>query len=139
VCVFSVASVPCRDAPCSALFPYTTLFRSPDLLPEDLRFLGPEKIGDVPLFLQILTAEVGVEILRMASIHTPSPLATALGLIAAVLLGEMAVKVGLLNAEVMLYGALASMVTAATLSYELGLANKAFRTSFLARVRLGEP
>ncbi|GAA5344973.1 spore germination protein [Planifilum fimeticola] len=121
------------------LIPLWYLFvLEPELLPADLRFLGPEKIGDVPLFLQILTAELGVEILRMASIHTPSPLATALGLIAAVLLGEMAVKVGLFNVEVILYVALASIGTFATPSYELGLANKISRLVFLVGVALGK-
>lgn len=121
------------------LVPLWYLFAlEPELLPADLRFLGPEDVRDVPLLLQLLTAEAGVEVLRMASIHTPSPLATALGLIAAVLLGEMAVKVGLFNEEVILYVALASIGTFATPSYEMGLANKISRLFFLAGVALGK-
>lgn len=50
------------------LVPLWYLFAlEPELLPADLRFLGPEDVRDVPLLLQLLTAEAGVEMLRMAS------------------------------------------------------------------------
>ncbi|MBA4494594.1 spore germination protein [Paenactinomyces guangxiensis] len=103
----------------------------PQLLPKSLQFFGPETKAHLPLFLQILIAEIGVEILRMASIHTPSPLATAMGLIAAILLGETAVKVGLFTSEIILYVAIAVIGTFATPSYEMGLANKIVRLILL--------
>src|SRR5699024_2826714 len=65
-----------------------------ELLPPALDFIGPKEIGNVPLILQIIIADIGVEFMRMAAVHTPTPLATALGLIAAVLIGEIAVDVG---------------------------------------------
>lgn len=68
----------------------------------------------------------------MASIHTPSPLATAMGLIAAILLGETAVEVGLFTSEVILYVAIAVIGTFATPSYEMGLANKIMRLILLS-------
>lgn len=108
----------------------------PELLPKTLDFIGPKKPGHIPIFLQVIIAELGVEILRMASIHTPAPLATALGLIAAILLGEIAVNVGLFNAEVILYLAAAVVGTYATPSYELGLANRIFRIIFLTLTAL---
>ena len=43
---------------------------------------------------QFLIAEIGVDMLRMAAIHTPTPLATAMSLIAAILIGDIAVKTG---------------------------------------------
>ncbi|SMO35724.1 spore germination protein [Melghirimyces algeriensis] len=103
----------------------------PEIFPKALEFIGPDKPGEIPLFLQLIFAEIGVETLRMASIHTPSPLATAMGLIAAILLGETAVNVGLFSAEVILYLAAAVIGTFATPSYELGLANRIFRVIFL--------
>src|SRR5690625_527787 len=60
----------------------------------------------------------------MAAIHTPTPLATALGLIAAVLIGEIAIDVGLLSSEVILYVAVSTIGTYVTPSYELSVANK---------------
>ncbi|WP_440895778.1 spore germination protein [Amphibacillus sp. Q70] len=100
----------------------------PDLLPEALSFIGPnEGIGNVPLFLQILLADMGVELLRMAAIHTPTPLSTAMGLIAAILIGEIAIEAGLFTEEVILYVSFAAIGSYATPSYELSVANKLVR------------
>src|SRR5699024_710332 len=72
----------------------------------------------------IVIADLGVEFMRMAAVHTPTPLATALGLIAAVLIGEIAVDVGLFVPEVILYVAISAIGTYVTPSYELSVANK---------------
>ena len=99
----------------------------PNLLPNYLRFIGPEKIGKVPLLIQFILAEIGVDLIRMAAIHTPSPLATAMGLVAAVLIGEIAINIGLFVPEVILYAALAAIGTFSTPSYEVSLANRFVR------------
>ncbi|QVK21840.1 spore germination protein [Mycoplasmatota bacterium] len=96
----------------------------PELLPEALSFIGPEKNGNVPVVLQILIAELGIEFLRMAAIHTPTPLSTAMGLIAGVLVGQIAIDVGLFTPEVVLYVAVSAIGNYLTPSYELSLANK---------------
>src|SRR5699024_12810683 len=49
-----------------------------------------------PIAVPIIIAIIGVEFVRMAAVHTPTPLATALGLIAAIVIGDIAIKVGLL-------------------------------------------
>lgn len=110
--------------------------KEPGLLPESLKFLGPEKSADISIFWQFMLAELGVEILRMAAIHTPSPLATALGLIAAIILGQMAIDVGLFTKEVILYLSIATIGTFATPSYELSLANRVIRVLLLISVYL---
>src|SRR5690625_5478759 len=69
-------------------------------------------------------ADIGVEFLRMAAVHTPTPLATAMGLIAAILIGEIAVDVGLFTPEVILYIAISTIGSYVTPSYELSVANK---------------
>ncbi|WP_084413983.1 spore germination protein [Salibacterium aidingense] len=106
----------------------------PQLLPEELQYIGPSEDSNVSEFMQIVIAEVGIELMRMAAIHTPSPLATALGLVAALLIGEIAIEVGLFTSEVILYVALASIGTFATPSYELGIAIKIFRFVLLIAV-----
>ncbi|MBU8907873.1 spore germination protein [Desertibacillus haloalkaliphilus] len=108
----------------------------PSLLPEMISFIGPNETGNVPVFMQIVLAEFGIELLRMAAIHTPSPLATALGLVAALLIGEVAIEVGLFSPEVILYVALGAIGTFATPSYELGIALKVARLVLLAAVAL---
>ncbi|EGL82614.1 GerA spore germination protein [Caldalkalibacillus thermarum TA2.A1] len=107
------------------------LATNPHLLPERWDFIGPDDVGHLSLFWQFFLAEIGTEILRMAAIHTPSALATALGLVAAILIGEIAVQVGLFTNEVILYVAISVMGTYATPSYELSLANRMFRIIFL--------
>ncbi|WP_240377660.1 spore germination protein [Bacillus piscicola] len=106
----------------------------PGLLPEQLQYIGPNKDSNVSEFFQIISAEIGIEMMRMAAIHTPTPLATALGLVAALLIGQIAIDVGLFTAEVILYVAVAAMGIFATPSYEFGVAIKLARLFLLVAV-----
>ncbi|SDQ53050.1 spore germination protein [Virgibacillus salinus] len=107
------------------LLPFWLLFvMEPTLLPKELSFIGPQEEGTIPIALQIVLADLGVEFLRMAAIHTPTPLSTAMGLIAAVLIGQIAIDVGMFGPEVILYIAVSAIGTYVTPSYELSVANK---------------
>ncbi|MGO0060942.1 spore germination protein [Brevibacillus fluminis] len=108
----------------------------PELTPESLDFIGVKQKGSIPLLFQFLLAEVGLDLMRMAAIHTPSPLATAMGLVAAILVGQVAIQVGLFSPEVILYLSLAAIGTFATPSYELSLANRIVRIFLLIMVGL---
>lgn len=110
------------------------LVTHPDLLPDGMAFIGPKEEGNVPLFLQVLLIEFGMDMLRMATIHTPKEMGSALGLIAAVLIGQMAVEVGLFTNEVILYLSIAAIGAFATPYYELALANRLFRLVLLVLV-----
>ncbi|MGM7635437.1 spore germination protein [Bacillus sp. Hm123] len=119
------------------LLPLLLLFSlEPQLLPKTLEFIGPSKETNIPLVLQIFIADIGIEFLRIAAIHTPTPLSTAMGLIAAVLIGQIAIDVGLFVPEVILYVAIAAIGTYATPSYELSIANKLSRLCLLVAVAL---
>jgi stage V sporulation protein AF len=117
----------------SLILPPLWLFLAlnPQVLPESLAFIGPEQIGSVPLVLQFILAEFGVDMIRMAGIHTPNPLATSLGLIGAVLLGDFAVKVGLFIPETILYVALAAIGGFMTPSLEFAYAIRIMRMILL--------
>ncbi|GMX65170.1 spore germination protein [Paenibacillus elgii] len=104
---------------------------SPELKPAGLEFLGPQKPGKIPILGQFLIAELGIDLMRMAAVHTPSPLAIAMGLVAAILVGEVAVKAGLFSNEIILYLSVAAVGTFATPSYELSLANRISRLVLL--------
>lgn len=107
------------------LLPLWLLFvTDPSLLPKELAYIGPNEEGNIPILAQIIMADIGVEFLRMAAIHTPTALATAMGLIAAVLIGEIAVEVGMFSPEVILYVAISTIGSYVTPSYELSVANK---------------
>lgn len=117
------------------LLPVWLLFvLEPSLLPKSLSFIGPEKIGNIPISLQIIFGVIGVEFLRMAAVHTPTPLATALGLIAAVLIGDIAISVGMISPEVILYVAISTIGFYVTPSYELSVANKIIHVFLLLMV-----
>lgn len=103
----------------------------PNLLPEQLSFIGPNEDGRIPLYLQFLIIEIGIDMLRMAAIHTPNSLATALGLVAALMIGQVAVEVGLFSNEVILYLSIAAIGMFATPSYEMSLANRITRLILL--------
>ncbi|MED3648515.1 spore germination protein [Halalkalibacterium halodurans] len=112
------------------------LVMQPSLLPEGLQYVGPNETKEVPIFAQIIFAELGIELLRMAAIHTPSPLATALGLVAALLIGEIAIEVGLFSPEVILYVAIGAVGMFATPSYELSVALRVARLILVTIVAL---
>jgi stage V sporulation protein AF len=117
------------------ILPLWLLFvMEPHLLPKEIDFIGPNKETNVPIFMQIVIAEIGIMILRMAAIHTPTALSTAMGLIAAVLIGQIAIDVGLFVPEVILYVSIGAIGSYSTPSYELGLANNLSRILLLFAV-----
>ncbi|MBU5238084.1 spore germination protein [Bacillus velezensis] len=121
----------------TVLLPIWFLFvLEPSLLPERLDFIGLNKNTHIPIILQIFLADLGIEFLRMAAIHTPTALSTAMGLIAAVLIGQIAIAVGLFSAEVILYVSIAAIGSFTTPSYELSLANKMIRLILMVLVAI---
>ncbi len=119
------------------LLPLWLLFvLEPSLLPDRLSFIGPNEQTNIPIVIQILLADFGLEFLKIAAIHTPTPLSTAMGLIAAVLIGQIAIEVGLFVHEVILYVAISGIGTFTTPSYELSVANKIGRITLLILVSL---
>lgn len=112
------------------------LATSPQYLPQSLKFIGTTKPGAIGLPLQFILAELGINLMRMAAIHTPASLTTALGLIAAVLIGDIAISVGLFSPEVVLYTAISAVSMFATPSLELGQANTLFRLFLIVSVAL---
>jgi stage V sporulation protein AF len=119
------------------LLPLWLLFvLEPHLLPKPISFIGPNEVTNIPVVVQIFLADIGMEFLRMAAIHTPTPLSTAMGLIAAALIGQIAIDVGLFVPEVILYVAIAAIGSYATPSYELSIANKLARLFMLILVAI---
>lgn len=93
--------------------------------------------GSVSLFGQLIIAEIVVDIIRLAAIHTPSPLTTSLGLVAALLVGNLSVDLGLFSTHVVMYTAAAATASFATPSYELSMAHRLVRILLIFAVFLG--
>ncbi|HEX3015998.1 MAG TPA: spore germination protein [Desulfobacteria bacterium] len=109
---------------------------NPSYVPDWLKFIGTEKPAKIPLFGQVILGEVGIDMVRMAAVHTPTPLATALGLIAVFMIGDVAIKVGMFTPEVIMYLAFAAVGSFATPSYELAMANRLVRIFLIIAVML---
>jgi len=110
------------------------LVLEPQYTPEFLSFIAPKESAYIPIVMQLIIAEVAIDLLRLASVHTPSSIATAMSLVAAIMLGDLAVNTGWLVTEVILYFAIAAVGMFATPSYELSLANRLIRLSLIITV-----
>lgn len=89
-----------------------------------LSFLFLSNVDYSTLFFQVIIAELAVELIRMASIHTPSALSTSMGLISGLILGDMAIKVGIVKEQVVILAAISAIGSYITPSYELSIASK---------------
>jgi stage V sporulation protein AF len=101
-----------------------------------LQVLLSPKITAVPIFWQLALAEVGVDLLRLALMFSPNSLSQSMGFFGAILLGDIAVKAGILDAEVMVYVAVAAVGTFAAPDIDFGMALRLFRVVILVLVGL---
>lgn len=103
------------------------LVNNRQFIPEFLQFLGPKESSIIPIFIQFILLEFGLDLLRISSIHTPNSLTTSLGIIGGLILSEFAVKVGWFVPETVLYMAISAIGTFATPSIEFAMAIRIFR------------
>ena len=89
---------------------------------------------DWTFFVQILLVELSIELLRIATIHTPESISNAMGLIAALLLGQFAIDLGVFSEEILLFCAVGSIGRFATPNYELSLTNKYIKVMMILSV-----
>jgi stage V sporulation protein AF len=125
--------------PISVLLPviWFLLATNPEIVPEYLSFIGVKESSTIGLGVQFILASLGIDLIRMASIQTPSTLATSLSLIGALILGDFAVKVGLFSPEVILYMAFATLSNFALPGYEVALVLKLCRLLLLLGAIIG--
>lgn len=89
---------------------------------------------DFTFFIQILIVELSIELLRIATIHTPESISNAMGLIAALLLGQFAIDLGFFSEEILLMCAIGAIGGFATPNYELSLTNKYIKIVMLMSI-----
>ena len=102
-----------------------------DTLPLALAFLVPDDPGALPIILQLFLVEVAIDGLKIASMNTPDILSNSLSVIGALILGDFAVDVGWLCADVILYMAFVAIANFAQQNNELGYAFKFMRMMIL--------
>ena len=92
------------------------------------------KQWDYDFFIQVLIVELSIELLRIATIHTPESISNAMGLIAAVLLGQFAIDLGFFSEEILLFCAIGAIGGFATPNYELSLTNKYIKIMMIVSI-----
>ena len=105
-------------------------------LPEALLFLVPDDPGALPIIFQLVLVEFAIDGLKIASMNTPDMLSNSLSIVGALILGDFAVEVGWLSADVILYMAFVAIANFAQQNHELGYAFKFMRMMILGLVYL---
>ena len=72
-------------------------------LPQSLLFLLPDEPGALPILLQLILVELAIDGLKIASMNTPDMLSNSLSVVGALILGDFAIEVGWLSADVIFY------------------------------------
>ena len=108
----------------------------PQFMPQGLTFLIPRDAGNIPILAQLLIVELVIDGLKLASLNTPSVMSNSFGVIGGLLLGDFAVQIGWLSADVIFYMAIVSIASFTQSNYELGYAFKFIRMLTLILVAL---
>ncbi len=96
-----------------------------------LSFIGVKKPSGLPLPLQFILAEIGIDILRRSILNSPGPLASTFGILGAVVFGSVATKVGIFTPEALVYVTFAAISAFAISNIELGMVTRLVRLSLL--------
>ncbi len=96
-------------------------------LPGKLDLLIKPSNTAIPIFWQLVGLEVGVDLLRLALTFSPDPLTQSMGFFGAVLLGDVAIKAGLIDAEAMVFVAVAAVGTFTAPDIDFGNAVRLLR------------
>lgn len=91
---------------------------------------------DIEFIVQVIIVELSVELLRIATIHTPEAISNAMGMIAAILLGQFAIDLGLFSEEILLVSSISAVGGFATPNYELSLTNKYIKLMMIFSIAL---
>ncbi len=105
-------------------------------LPPSLEFLLVNSECFIPVWLQLLTVEVMIDSLKIASLNTPDNISNSLSVVSGLLLSDFAVSAGLLVPQTILYSAIASITNFIPTNYELGYTFKFWRMSLIVLTAL---
>ncbi len=101
------------------------------VLPPWMDFIGIEEPINIPVILQLLIIELVIGALKMSSLNTPSSLGNSFSVVAALVLGDLAVSARLFVSEAVLFMAFVAIANFAQPSFELAYALKLSRIMLL--------
>lgn len=107
------------------------MVKTPERIPEWLAFMVIKEPAQVSVIGQIFVIEFVIDVLKLASLNTPSALSNSFSVVGALVLGEFAVNSGLFANEVVLFMSFVAISNFTQPSYELGYAIKLSRLTVL--------
>lgn len=107
------------------------MVKTPERIPEWLAFMAIKEPAQVSVIGQIFVIEFVIDVLKLASLNTPSALSNSFSVVGALVLGEFAVNSGLFANEVVLFMSFVAISNFTQPSYELGYAIKLSRLMVL--------
>ena len=111
--------------------------QNPELVPQQLKFIIPDMSSlNIPIFLQLILIEIGIDGLRLAALNTPDTLSTSLSIVGALAFSQFAIDSGWFTMEVILYMAFVTIANYSQPSYELGYCLKFLRVILLVLTRI---
>ncbi|MFI3212277.1 MAG: spore germination protein [Eubacteriales bacterium] len=106
---------------------FLLLGSNPQYLPKGISLLPNGDIGPITLFIYVLFMELGLDLFKYASSHSPSGLGGSFGLIGGLLIGDVAVTLEWASIEVIFYGAATLLTTLGLSSIEFGEGIRMYR------------
>ena len=100
-------------------------------LSEKINLIEERGMGAFKLFLFILFAELGLDMLEYAASHSPGNLITPVSVVGGIVLGEMAVNMEWFTEEVLFYAAITLLTTFVINSHEFSDALRIYRVMLL--------
>ena len=105
--------------------------QNPDYVPQMVQFVLQTEPVNIPVFWQLIIIEIGIDGLRLASLHTPSSLTSALGIIGAIAFSQFAIDAGWFTTGATLYMSFATIANYSLPNFELGYSLKFLRIGLL--------
>lgn len=87
--------------------------------------------SSIPLWGQFLLGGFIIELFRIAIVHTPNTLSSALSIVIGIILGEVSMSLGLFMKDVLLILSVGTIASFSIPSYELSLTNRILSFAFL--------
>lgn len=109
----------------------------PELVPKELIFFRATRGDPLPLWGELLLAEIFLDILRLAVINSPMAVSSMVSIIAAIIFGQFVEQIHLLQPEVLVYMSFVLIAQFALSSYELATANHLARIYILLLTQVG--
>ncbi len=111
--------------------------QNPEHVPDIFRFVLAVEPTSLPIYWQLIIMELCIDGLRLAALHTPSSLTSAIGIIGAIAFSQFAIDAGWFTTASTLYVAFVTIANYSQPNYELGYSLKYARFILLTATYIG--